>query len=347
MFAEEILKTKNIMTHYQTNQKLKTKRFSVKYLAVLSFILLGLTTVLTSCSKDDEPIDQGTETPGPQAILPTITLESGSTGTFLGVVGSPTAGSLQYTIKATAPNGFNKLVIEKVVNGNANEYETIDTTHPNYVAGSNTFTYNLNYILSENDANKSLEFKAMILDDHNYADNIIFAHADTKMPMLFSYLPMRADNPVSASPNIPYYIYADNDELKKETRNGILNSTLDNKILAVLSMNDGSGLYFSAPNTTLETQLTDDLSYKSATKFKEQNFGFEEFYNYSIYDAHEMKAIFDAVPFNSHEEKAEDVEIGKVYSFLSENDEAGLMYVKDMEVVGNVFYVDVDIFFAR
>ena len=344
MFAEEILKTKNIMTHYQTNLKLKNKRFSIKYLAVLSFILLGLTTVLTSCSKDDEPIDPGV---GPKVIMPTVTLESGSTSTYLGVIGSPTAGSLQYSIKASAPNGFNQLVIEKIVNGNASEYQTIDTTHPNYVAGSNTFTYSLNYILSENDVDKNIEFRAMILDVDNFADNITFAQAETKMPMLFSYLAMRTDNPPSAANNFPYYVYADNYELKKETINGINNSTLDKNVLAVLSWNDGSGLYFSSPTITLETQLTDVLSYKSVTKFKEQDMDYEQFYDYTIYDAHEMKALYDAVPFNAHEEKADAVNIGKTYSFLTEEGKAGLMYVKDLEIVGNVFYVDVDVLYAR
>lgn len=310
-------------------------------IAVICYMILAF-SVLASCSKDDSPTQQEE-----QVILPTVTLESGSTDTFRGVVGSPTAGSLQYSIKATAPNGFDTLIIEKVVNGNANEYETIDITHPNYVAGSNTFTYNLNYILSENDVNKTIEFKAMVLDVNNNADNITFAQAETKMPMLFSYLAMRTDNPPSAASNFPYYVYADYNELKKETINGINLSTLDSNVLAVLSWNDGSGLYFSSPNITIETQLTDDLSHKSVTKFKEQNLSSEQFYGYSIYDSYEMKELYDAASFNSHEEKADAIDIGKTYSFLTETGEVGLMYVKDLEVLGNVFYVDVDVFYAR
>ncbi|WP_223034964.1 hypothetical protein [Hanstruepera marina] len=331
------------MTRIKKNHELKSKRHSIKYLAVLSFILLGLTTVLTSCSKDDEPI-QNSE---PQAILPSLTLLNGQTSTNYGVVGSPSTGSLQYTIKATAPDGFDTLVIEKVVNGSASEYETIDITHPNYVEGSNTFTYNLNYILSEDDVNDVIEFKALLLDINNNADNLSFAKTETKMPMHFEYLAMRTDNPPSAANNFPYYVYADYYELKKETINGMNTSTLDKNVVAVLSWNDGSGLYFSSPNITIETQLTDNLTEKSITKFKEISMTAEEFYELNIYDSFEIMNLFEDASFNSHEEKAEGVNIGKIYSFLTYDGNAGLMYVKDLEIQGNVFFVDVDIFYAR
>lgn len=331
------------MTRSKNNYELKNRKYSVNYLAVLSFILLGLTTMLTSCSKDDDSIQNPTQ----QSNLPTLTLISGQTTTNFGVVGSPTTGSLQYSIKATAPDGFDTLVIEKVVNGSASEYETIDITHPNYVAGSNSFTYQLNYILSENDVDNNIEFKAMILDTNNNADNMIFATVETKMPMHFAYLPMRTDNPPSAANNFPYFVYADYYELKKETISGMNLSTLDQNVLAVLSWNDGSGLYFSSPNITLESQLTDDLSHRSVTKFKEQTMSSEDFYDFTIYDAFEVEALFDQATYNSHEEKAEGVNIGKVYSFLTEDGNTGLMYVKDLEVIGNVFYVDVDVFYAR
>lgn len=324
------------------NTTIKSLKFNSLFIAKIGYIFLAL-VLFSSCSKDD-PEEKIIEK---ELIAPTLTLESGSTDTLLGVVGSPLAGSLQYTIKATAPNGFNKLVIEKLIDGDANEYETIDTTHPSYVAGSNTFTYNLNYILSKADADKNITFRAMILDDENFADNLTFAKAETKMPMLFSYLAMRTDNPPSAADNFPYYVYADNSVLKKETIGGMKNSTLDENVIAVLSWNDGSGLYFASPNITIETQLTDDLSSKSVTKFKKQNISSEQFYNYDVYDAHEIDALYNGASFNSHEEKAEAVNIGKTYSFLTESGKTGLMFVKDLELIGSTFYVDVDVFFAR
>ena len=73
------------MTHLKNNYELKHRRFSVNYLAVLSFIILGLSTILTSCSKDDEPVQQE----GP-ASLPSITITNGHLSTNYAVVGSPT-----------------------------------------------------------------------------------------------------------------------------------------------------------------------------------------------------------------------------------------------------------------
>ena len=330
------------MTHLKNNYQLKHRRFSVNYLAVLSFILLGLSTILTSCSKDDEPVQQE----GPTS-LPSLTITSGQLNTNYAVVGSPTTGTLEYSVKATAPDGFDELIIEKITNGSSSILETITINHPDYVSGSNTFTYNLNYTLTENDVDKDIEFRAMLLDINNNADNLTFGSTETKLPMHFEYLAMRTDNPPSAANNFPYFIYADYYELKKETINGMNLSTLDQNVLAVLSWNDGSGLYFSSPNITLENQLTNDLTHKSVTKFKEQNMSPEEFYNFSIYNSFEIEDLYNEAPFNSHEEKAEGVNIGKIYSFLTEEGNTGLMYVKDLEIVGNVFYVDVDIFYAR
>ena len=331
-----------IMKRFKKQTSLKVRsNFSL----FSTLILFMAFIIFSSCSSDDDSV-----LPNDTGImqLPTLTIESGSSSLNQGVVGSPENGSLIYTIKANAPNGFDKLIIEKLIDGQADDYETIDINHPNYVAGSNSFTYSLNYILSEDDVDKNISFKAKVFDIENYAEELYFAEAETRMPMHFAYLPMRTDNPPSSAGNIPYFIYADHNELERRTISIMSNSNDDHhNIMAVLSWNDGSGLYLSAPNTTLETQLTQELIYKSATKFKEVNISGNEFYDYTIYDVYEMENLFNEASFNAHQEKADDLQIGKTFSFLTEDGNAGLIYIKDIEVSGNLIYADIDMFYAR
>ena len=313
----------------------KTGVFTLS-IAVLLYMVLAF-SLLASCSKDDSPTTEVEE------ILPTLTLITGIEGTYNGVIGSPTNGTLNYSIKAETPEIFKEIVVNKIVDGIETHHESFNIDYPGFVPNSTSYTYNLNHVLTSENANSEISFKAIVTDDAGNSATLNFASATVKEPLVSKYMVLRVENPVVGAVNTPYFMSMNNGILQTETVANVFNNGVDEHIFAVLSYNDGSGLYLSAPNTTLETQLLTEFNIRQITKFKEQAIGTSGFNDYNIYDVYEMNDLYDASEFNSHEEKADALDAGKVFSFLTNNGATGLIHIREVEFVGGEFYVDVEV----
>ncbi|EDP69757.1 hypothetical protein FBALC1_09507 [Flavobacteriales bacterium ALC-1] len=305
-------------------------------IAVMFYMVLAF-SLLASCSKDDSPTIET------EAILPTLALVTGIEGTYNGVIGSPTNGTLNYSIKAETPEIFKEIVVNKIVDGVETHHESFNIDYPGFVPNSTSYTYNLNYVLSSGNANSEISFKAIVIDEAGNTATLSFASAIVKEPLISKYMLLKVENPVVGAVNTPYFMSINNGVLKTETVANVFNNGVDEHIFAVLSYNDGSGLYISAPNTTLETQLLTEFNIRQITKFKEQAIGTSGFNDYNIYDVYEMSDLYEAAEFNSHEEKADALDTGKVFSFLTNNGKIGLIHIREVEFVSGEFYVDVDV----
>lgn len=313
----------------------KTSIFTLP-IAVLCYMVLAF-SVLTSCSKDDSPSSPDTE------ISPTLTLVTGIEGTYNGVIGSPTNGILNYSIKAETPEIFKEIVVNKIVDGVESHHESFNIDYPGFIPNSTSYTYNLNHELTSGNANSEISFKATVTDEAGNTATLNFASAIVKEPLVSEYMLLRVENPVVGAVNTPYFMSMNDGVLNTETVANVFNNGVDEHIFAVLSYNDGSGLYLSAPNTTLETQLLTEFTTKQITKFKEQVIESDGFYDYNIYDVYEMSDLFEAAEFNAHEEKADALDAGKVFSFSTFQNKTGLIHIREIEFVGGEFYVDVEV----
>ena len=127
--------------------------------------------------------------------------------------------------------GFNQLVIQKVVDGTASEYETIDINNPNYVDGSNSFTYNLNYVLSVGDVGKTLSFKAIISDTSNNNASLDFAEAEVKQSLQFvESLFLQTKLPVEPfNTSVDHFLYINGDTVENATLGSAVTNQLNEK----------------------------------------------------------------------------------------------------------------------
>lgn len=312
-------------------------------ITVICYLILAFAS-LTSCSSDDSsPSEETAETP------PTLTLESGSEDIIYGIVGNPENGTLQHSVKALAPDGFSQLVIQKVVDGVATEYETIDNNHPNYVANSNTYTYNLNYILGENDVDKTLIFKAIVTDVNNNTATLDFAETLTELPMIKTTLTLETVMPYDGSEIRPSYLYIDGTAIEAVN----LNDASDYGILtaAVFGANESDGYYLASPEATNPSEMVEGFTEKATTKFKAANDAPYELAldsEYGIYDAHNVKSKFNELNYNAHEQKAQQIDTpGLRFFFKTDDGRTGVLQVVAYELLGEYSFLQIEILITK
>ncbi|RKE92282.1 hypothetical protein [Ichthyenterobacterium magnum] len=311
--------------------------------AVVSYIALALFT-LSSCSSDDD-----SSTSNPTIQQPSLSLLSGDTGLHQGVIGSPESGSLQYSVKAIAPEGFNQLVIQKVVDGIATEYETINVNHPNYIAGSNTFTYNLNYILNINDVDKDLSFKAIVTDANDNTTSLDFAEAEVKQSLQFvESLFIQTKLPIEPfNVNVNHFLRVDGDTVENANLGDVVNLQINEKVAAVFSLNDAYGYYLSSPNAVIETDFVIEIQDKATTKFKEIDSESVNFDELNIYDTYEIETIYNNASFNTHQQRATQLEQGKLFSMLTDDGKIALFKITYFNVEGGNVYAGLEMYISK
>jgi len=313
-------------------------------IAVITYLALAFFS-LSSCSSDDD----NSETNEPVIIQPTVTLVSGSTDLHQGVIGSPQNGSLQHSVKGIAPEGFTQLVISKVVDGTASEYETIDTNHVNYVAGSNTFTYNLNYVLSANDVDKDISFKAVITDTNNNTASLDFAEVEVKQSLQFvESLFLQTKLPIEPfNLNVDHFLYINGDSVNNTTLGFAVNNQLNEKIVAVFSLNDAHGYYLSSPAAVVETDFVIEIQDKATTKFKEISTETIDFNALNIYNTYDIEALYNDADFNSHQQRAANIDEGKLFTMQTDNDKIALFKITYFNVENGAATIALDMYITK
>lgn len=307
--------------------KIKKSHFYSIYTVVVLYMVLAF-SFLTSCSKDDAPTQDQEIFEEPQDVLPTISLTSGTEEQTNGVIGAPSAGSLQHKVTAKAPDGFDKLIISKVVDGVETEYQTIDKTHPNYVANSNTFTYDLGYIFTDTDANKAFHFTAKIIDANNNAKTLKFAEAIVKKPMAKSSFVLQTTTNDSYHASKSYYLFIKENAIIPYIGSQATKEENDNYIAAILSYNNESGLYLASATNTDEIYLTDNLLEISRTKFKYDKFSENKLHeDFNIYDVYNIENNFASLLFAEKEERIDNLKEGARFYFRTHDDHIAIVQV--------------------
>ncbi|WP_353779461.1 hypothetical protein [Winogradskyella sp. 3972H.M.0a.05] len=332
------------------NSVTKTLKMYLLYSTVICYIILAFAS-LTSCSNEDSPAptEQGEEQEQ-QFVIPTLELVNGTEDLFLGVIGAPGNGSLQHSVKATAPEGFVELVIYKVVNGVQSEYQTIDTTHPNYVDGSNTFTYDLSYIFTNIDIDQEFYFIAEVRDIQNNTETLEFADAWVKQPMQFvetifmeTRLPLQPDNM-----QIAQFLEVNGNQVGGVNLNKVINEQINEKVAAVISVNEVEGIFISSVNAAGNASLVDDIDDKSTTKFKELNNEVVDTSIYDIYDTFTIEALYENAAFGDNEQKALQIGQNSVFAMRTDDNRTALFKITYYEVINNSeVYLTMDMYITQ
>lgn len=305
--------------------------------AVIFYMIMAFTS-LTSCSSDDSSSN-------PVDILPTLSLENGNEDIHYGIVGNAENGVLQHSVKAIASDGFSQLVIQKVVDGVASEYQTIDSNSPNYIPNSNSYTYNLNYVLSDNDVNKELSFKAIVTDSNNNTATLDFAEAQTELPMTKITVTLQAIEVYDGSEIRPSYLYIDGTAIEAVNLTQAIG--YGELTAMVFGSNENDGFYLASPEATIPVEMVDGISQKASTKFKAANDAPYELAldsEYDLYDAHNVKSKFDELSYNEHEQKAQHLDMpGFRFFFKTDDNRTGVLQVVSYDVLWGFSYLEIEI----
>jgi len=304
---------------------------------------------LSSCSNDDSITEDPSD---PEVILidPSITLLSGSEDLTEGVIGAPGFGNMNHIIKAEAPEGFDKLVIYKVVNGVQSEYQTLDTTHPDYVSGSNSFIYELGYIFTENDANNNIHFIGEVWDTENQNTSLEFAKATVKKSMQYveqifmeTRIPLQPNNM-----QIAQFLSINGDEVGGVNLNTVLNNDLHEAVEAIISFNEVQGVYISSTTAVDHSQSVDDIEYLSNTTFKELNPEVVAINQYNIYDTYTIESLYENAAYGSDEEKALGLEENSVFVLKTDDGKTALFEITYFEIINSSeVYLTMDMYITQ
>lgn len=306
---------------------MKKLKFYSLFVTVVSYLILAFVS-LTSCSSDDAPINQKEEEVIIEDVLPTLALTSGSEDLFLGVIGAPGNGSLQHTVKATAAEGFKELKIYKVQDGVKSSYISFDVNGPDYNANNNTYTHNLGYIFTENDANKDLYFIAEVIDINNNIETLNFAEATVEKPMIKSSFVLQTTTNDSYSASKSYYLFIKDEAIIPYIGSQATVEANDNYIAAILSYNDDSGLYLASATDTDEVYLTDNLLEISRTKFKYDKYSETKLNeDFNIYNVYDVQDNYDTLAFTDKDERIQDLKEGARFYFKTDDDRLAIIQV--------------------
>lgn len=334
---------------YNSNSAVSFVKKTALYATVITYVSLAFFS-LNSCSSDDST------TPPEEVIVeveldaPTLELISGTTDITQGVIGAPGFGSLQHSVKATAPEGFDQLVIYKVVDGIQSEYETIDTSNPDYTEGSNTYTYDLGYIFTEIDANKNVYFIAEIWDVENQILSLEFAEAEVKKPMQFvetvfmeTRIPLDTNNMAIAQ-----FLEINGETVAGVNLNKVVDEQINDKVAAILSYSEGEGIYLASPNSVVHQESVDDIDNKSETKFKKLNNEVLDLDLYNIFDTFTIEDLFNDAAFGGHEQRAPQINENDAYAIRTDDGRTALFKITYFEVInGDQVYLTMDMFVTQ
>lgn len=310
------------------NGNVKTKKQS--YHPIPVFIISSLVLVyslLVSCSKDDTTTVAEPEVIA-EEVLPTLKLTSGSEDVFFGVVGAPGNGSLQHTVKATAPDGFVELKIYKVEDGVKSNYISFDTNGPDYDATTKSYTHNLSYIFTDNDVDKELSFIAEVIDANNNIETLDFAAATVKNSMLKSSFVLQTTTNDSYSASKSYYLFIKDDAIIPYIGSQATKEENDNYIAAILSYNEDSGLYLASATDIDEIYLTDNLLEISKTKFKSDEYSETKLKDdFNIYDTFTIEDNFEELDFDDKDERVQSLKEGARFYFKTKDNRLAIIQV--------------------
>ncbi len=315
----------------------------MKTIKLFTLLLLSL---MIACSDSEDPAPVNQPQPGDQvAAAPTITAPDGFDQVFQGIVGAPLNGALVRKVNAVTPGGFKELRIQKIVDGQVSEYQAVDAGGADSADGH---VYTLNYILNAGDVGKEVIFRATVTDQEDRDAWIDFATIDTHLPMIHSgTVVMKTDMPPDGNVQRNYFLYINQDKVQSIDMANMVTNDLDEDVAAVLSANDGYGIYLASPKALLETNLTVKIHNKRATKFKEVVMTEEERNNLTIYDLFKVTDLYAAADWGSHQQRAAQVGKNKTYTFKTDEGRMGIIVVKKMALANNEYSVTMEVFISQ
>ena len=327
-----MLQTHKIQTAKLTS---KTFRLSLLYTSVIIYLFMAFIS-LSSCSSDDSVTQNTPADPDLLLTEPSITLLEGSEALTRGVIGAPGFGNMNHTIKAEATEGFVELVIYQVVNGVQSEYQTIDTSHPDYVENSNAFTYELDYIFTEDDLDNEMYFIAKVLDVENQTVSLNFAEATVKQPLKYveqifmeTRIPLQPNNM-----QIAQYLSINGDEIGGVNLNTVIDEDLHSVVEAIISYSEEQGAYLSSTTAVDNWQSVDNIAYLSTTKFKNLSPEVTSLDAYDVYDTFVIEELYENATFGPDEEKL-DIEQYIVFALRTDDGRTALFEITYFEVINN------------
>lgn len=312
----------------------------------ISLIIMTALFIMTGCSDSEDPAPVTPDTPDdPVAAAPTITAPDGYDEVFLGVVGSPENGAVIRKVTVSAPGGLQELRIDKIVNGQLSAYESFDANSADTKEGHE---YSLNYILNEEDAGKEVVFRATVTDLQNRTEWLNFAYIYPRLPMINSgTIVLTTDYPPDGNVNRDYFLFVDGDKVKSIDMAEMVTDDLDAQVAAVLSANDGYGLYMASPKALLETNLTVKIQQKSTTRFKEVFMTETQQNNLNVYDLLKVEEMYETAEWGSHQQRAAGLQKGKAFTFRTDDTRLGIILIEKVEINNNEFTVSMKVFISH
>jgi hypothetical protein len=307
---------------------------------ILFFILAGC---FVACSDNGDPAP--VTPPVPQLVAPALTVEGDYETPFQGVIGSPTSSALIRKVKAFAPEGFKELRIDKYVDGQLFSYEGVSSDQANSDTGHE---YTLNYILNANDVGKEVFFRATLIDMENAETFLDFATIETFQPMVSSgVITLATDMPPDGNVQRNYFLYVQENNIKPMDMAEMVSDQLSADVVAVLSANDGNGIYLGSPNALVEENLVVKIPQKRKTKFKEIVLDAMELNSINIYDLFKVEKLHSEAEFGSHEERANQLDEEKAFTFMTDEGRTGIIIIKGFSFNNGEYLVKMQVFISQ
>ncbi len=321
-------------------------RYNLLNLLIITYFL-SILALFSSCSSDDgetpvqDSVEQPVETP-PQ--LPTLSLQSGESDLFLGVVGGASESLLNHTVKANVPEGLTSLKISRVLAGETEEYVTISEGSADFTKGMTSITYQLDYIFNEKDVEQELYFIAEVLDEEGQTTSLKFAEAWVKMPLIKSTFSLHSSKNGGLNPQYLHYLFIKGDEIKGVPNNKAVLDENDKNIAAILSFNDDSEFYIASPTDIDEGILTDAMPSIAKTKFKYDVLSDQPLSSvFNELSVHEIEKNYEDLLFSEKDERIEKLTVGNRFYFKTADGRIAIVQLNSMQDIGvyNVFYFDI------
>ena len=95
-------------------------------------------------------------------------------------------------------------------------------------------------------------------------------------------------------------------------------------------------------------QLEDtSISINAETKFKEINTGSVNFAALNIYNTFEIDALYNDASFNSHQQRATNLELGKMFSMQTDSDKIALFKITYFSVENGAATIAFDMYITK
>lgn len=287
-------------------------------------ILISFLMVAVSCSKDEAPKAEQKEIEDTTPELKVI----GGIQDFSGVVGSTENGEINFTLETTTPAGYKSLSVYKVVDGEKSLVKTYAVEEATFKY-EGTYSVDINYIIEEEDVEKEAYFEAYVLDSENKQSSTVKVanlEAFGKMSYFSLYVgtTLPAANGGVTTPN--FLILGT--ETSDLNMGDMVTNNLSAEIDLVFSVNDGLGYYLTSPAACIEEELMVKFQELNTTKLKAVEMAPEEFDNLNPFKTIEVLDMYEQHEFNSHQQRAEQMDLGKCITFKTVDGQKGIIIVK-------------------